>query len=39
MHIKAAGKCNCWLYDLTDGEMGWPKELNDFPLDTVQEIP
>lgn len=30
MPTKAKTKCNCWLYDNTNGEQGWPKELNDF---------
>lgn len=28
--VKNLLKCNCWLYDITSGEQGWPKELNDY---------
>ncbi len=34
MPTKAKTKCNCWLYDQTDGKRGWPDDLNDFPPDT-----
>jgi hypothetical protein len=30
--MKAMGEGNCWLYDETDGDAGWPEELNGFPL-------
>lgn len=28
--IKAATACNCWAWERTGGEMGWPAELNDY---------
>jgi len=31
MPIKAALRCNCWLYDVSAGQAGWPPELNDYP--------
>ena len=30
--VKAATPCNCWLYERTNGQDGWPAELNSFPL-------
>jgi len=30
--VKAATPCNCWLYERTNGESGWPAALNSFPL-------
>jgi hypothetical protein len=30
MPVKIKTKCNCWLYDETNGKMGWPKDLNNF---------
>lgn len=32
MPVKIKTKCNCWLYDETNGKMGWSKDLNNYPL-------
>ncbi len=28
--LKVTLKANCWLFDETNGELGWPKPLNDY---------
>lgn len=32
MDVKVKTKENCWLYEETQGSMGWPAELNSFPV-------
>lgn len=32
METKAGTECNCWLYDQTEGEHGWPHGLNSHPF-------
>lgn len=29
MPTKVTTHCNCWMYDQTNGDLGWAKELND----------
>lgn len=29
--LKNRLRCNCWLYDHTDGLQGWPDHLNSRP--------
>lgn len=30
--VKNASPANCWAFNATNGDAGWPKELNSFPL-------
>jgi hypothetical protein len=32
MDLKVWLKCNCWLYDESEGREGWPDGLNDSPI-------
>lgn len=32
MPIKAATDCNCWAYELTSGQAGWPESLNTWKI-------
>lgn len=33
---KNAMPTNCWLYNVTEGREGWPRELNDFPNEIAE---
>jgi hypothetical protein len=33
MPLKARLKTNCWLYDETEGDIGWPDHLNSYPYE------
>lgn len=33
MPLKASLQFNCWYYDETEGDMGWPDELNAYPYE------